>query len=115
MATAMKPICFDAEAGGTKLAVRSHVSDGALIGQVTHDCMTKAVRTIEKFEAIVRRVRENHDEINESCTLKPLTLAMIDGKEPILYLAVSGADKGAEIHVNLTNGMDYHGSEFLIP
>ena len=91
----MKPICFDAEAGGTKLAVRSHVSEGVPTGQVTHDCMTKAVRTIEKLETIFRRVRENHDEIDETCSLEPLTLAMIDGKEPILYLAVIGADEGA--------------------
>lgn len=111
------PQVYEVVEGGASIQVYCHFSVGSAERHVREATDAKARMLLENLPRILQQVaireRPEFSGRLQAAQLRTSHVAMIDALEGILYLEGTGEIEGAEIHVYLTESMEYDYSEVM--
>ena len=111
-----EPLVFVLGAGEAELTVRCHISSAGNEEAAVSESILKATLAAQNLENILQEARSRHEELAAAeIEIVPQTLALMDSKEPVLYASVSDLKEPTELHVSLTEEIEYSDSELIRP
>jgi hypothetical protein len=113
------PVIYTLHGEKTSLVVHAHLSRQVHRDSVAVATERKARSLLPRIHRVIEKaINDNRDKLREVASgigFTPSHLAMIDASEPVLYLVPNAKATGVEIHVRLTESMDYSHSEVIEP
>lgn len=97
--------------------VRCHFSEDDDYESVRDQTARKALIAVANMDHILTKVLRDCCQagIENVAQLAPHTLAMMSGCEPVLYIFVPLRNQRLEVHVNLTEEMEFEFAELIEP